>query len=89
MKPVLKLFILATCPYCKQVLKWMEELKSENKDYAAIEVTIINEKLEPELAAQHDYYLVPTYYIDDIKVHEGAASKEIVRDVFDKFLAKQ
>ncbi|KAF0197209.1 MAG: glutaredoxin-like protein [Bacillota bacterium] len=66
----------------------MEELKGENENYAAIEVALINEKLQPELAAQYDYYLVPTYFINANKVHEGAASKETVRNVFEKFLAQ-
>jgi thioredoxin-like negative regulator of GroEL len=88
MGPVLKLFILPTCPYCKQVLKWMEELKNENEAYVAVKVNIIDEKQQPDVAAQHDYYYVPTFFLDGEKVHEGAATKDKVQKVFDQFLAK-
>lgn len=88
MKPETKLFILPTCPYCKQVLNWMEELKSEDTKYAGVDLTIVNEKLQPELAEQYDYYYVPTFFSGDTKVHEGACSKEAVRKIFDEILAK-
>ena len=87
MKPVLRLFVLAACPYCKQVFRWMEELMNEDQRYAAVDVTVIDEKLQPEVAEQYEYYYVPTYFINGNKVHEGAASKEIVRKVFEQVLA--
>ena len=62
----------------------MEELKNENPKYAGIEVQIVDEQEQAELAAQHDYFYVPAYYINGEKVHEGAATKEIVKQVFDK-----
>ncbi|NMB96181.1 MAG: thioredoxin family protein [Clostridiaceae bacterium] len=83
MKPIL-MFILKGCPYCKKALNWMEELKNENPKYAGIEVQIVDEQEQAELAAQHDYFYVPAYYINGEKVHEGAATKEIVKQVFDK-----
>jgi glutaredoxin len=85
MKPV-QLFILENCPYCRQALSWMEELKRENPEYSKVEMTIIDEGKQPDLAGQYDYYYVPTYYVDDVKVHEGVASKEKVKAVFDKAL---
>jgi len=88
MKHELKLFILPTCPYCKQVLGWMDELRSEDPRYAQIAVNMINEKQQPELAAQYDYYYVPTCFIDQTKVHEGAATKEKVRQVFEQCLSQ-
>jgi thioredoxin 1 len=83
MKSVL-LFIMESCPFCRQALSWMDELKKENAKYADVKVTIIDEQLQPDIANQYDYYYVPTYYIDGAKVHEGAASKEIIRKVFEK-----
>ncbi len=88
MKPDLKLFILETCPYCKQVFKWMDELIAENPKYAAIKVEMVNERVSPEICNAHDYYYVPTYFLDGEKVHEGACSKEKVREIFEKYLAK-
>jgi thioredoxin 1 len=85
MKPVL-LFILPSCPYCKQALSWMEELKNETPQYNEVQLTIVDEGRQPDIAGEYDYYYVPTYYIDGTKVHEGAATKEIVRSVYEKAL---
>lgn len=83
MKSVL-MFVLKSCPYCKEALSWMKELQNENAKFSDVEVKIIDEGLEPEVADKYDYYYVPTYYIDGVKIHEGAATKEIVRKVFEK-----
>ncbi|NLM34357.1 MAG: glutaredoxin [Clostridiales bacterium] len=80
------MFILASCPYCRKALAWMEELKNENPAYANIQIKIIDEGKEPEIANQYDYYYVPTYYIGKEKLHEGAAKKEIIQKIFDKAL---
>lgn len=85
MKPVL-MFAMKSCPYCKQAFQWMDELCEENDKYNAVEVKVIDENLQPEVAKQYNYYYVPTYFVDGQKVHEGVPSKEIVRSVFDKAL---
>lgn len=83
MKPV-TMFITEWCPYCKKALAWMEDIKKQNPKYADIEIKIIDEELQPDTAKQYTYYYVPTYYVDGVKVHEGAASKDIVIGVFEK-----
>jgi thiol-disulfide isomerase/thioredoxin len=83
MKPVI-MFITSWCPYCKQAFSWIEDLKKENQKYSNIEVTIVDEERQPEIAKQYDYYYVPTFYVDGIKIYEGATSKDIVRQVFEK-----
>lgn len=87
MKPVV-MFVMESCPYCKKALQWMEELQNENEKYNEVEVTIIDENRQPDVAKQYDYYYVPTYFVDGLKVHEGAATKDIVRNVFEKSLEK-
>jgi hypothetical protein len=64
----------------------MEELKEENPKYGDIPLKIIDEGKEPDIASQYDYYYVPSYYIKEEKLHEGVATKDIVRQVFDKSL---
>ncbi|MBC2580469.1 thioredoxin family protein [Clostridium sp. DJ247] len=86
MKPVF-MFITDWCPYCKQALSWMEELKRENPKYTDVNVRVVDEEREPAIAKEHDYYYVPTYYVDGVKVHEGVPSKDIVRQVFEKALS--
>lgn len=67
-----------------EALSWMEEIKREEPKYSEVEVRIIDEGKNPEIANTYDYYYVPTYYVDGVKVHEGVASKEKVRRVFEK-----
>lgn len=82
MKPI-RMFIQAGCPYCKAALKWINELKEENPAYQALEMTIIDENIERALAQKYDYYYVPTFYVNEEKKHEGAATKQLVKQVFD------
>lgn len=78
------MFITDWCPYCKQALSFMEDLKKEHPEYGNLEVKIIDEERQPEIAKQYDYYYVPTYYVDGVKVHEGVPSRDIVRKVFEE-----
>ena len=76
------MFIIASCPYCKAALGWMDELKEKNPEYKNLEIEIIDENEHPEIADKFDYHYVPTYYVDDKKVHEGAANLRKVNKVF-------
>lgn len=80
-----ELFYLKNCPYCKQAIHWMNELKEDSK-YADIQIKMIEETEESAYAEAHDYYYVPTFYIEDVKVHEGAATKEKIEEVLGKSL---
>ncbi len=82
MKPIL-MFIMASCPYCQKATRYMEELMKETPRYKEIPLKVIDETLEPEIADRYDYYYVPTFYVDKEKVHEGAATKDDVRRVFE------
>jgi len=82
MKPVI-MFVTEWCPYCKKALNWMEDIQKQNPAFTDIEIKIIDEELQPDIAKQYTYYYVPTYYVDGVKVHEGAASKEIISKVFE------
>jgi len=82
MKPVL-MFITSWCPYCKKAYSMIDDLKNTHPEFANIEVTIIDEELKPEIAKQYDYYYVPTFYVGDVKLHEGVPSKDIIQKVFE------
>ena len=83
MKDIL-MFTMAACPYCRAAHRWMEEILQEHPQYRDIPIQIIDEVQQPEIANRYDYYFVPTYYVDGVKVHEGAATKEIVQGVYEK-----
>ncbi len=82
----LTLFYLESCPHCKRARGYMAELCSENPDYAAIPVKMVEEREQKALADKYDYFYVPCYYIGDEKISEGAIDKEGVQAVFDKAL---
>ena len=82
LKPI-KMFMKSTCPYCMEARRWMNVLIAENEKYKSLEITMVDENVHPDIAAQYDYYYVPTYYVGDEKVHEGAANREKVKRVFD------
>ncbi|MCL2200967.1 MAG: thioredoxin family protein [Oscillospiraceae bacterium] len=79
----IKMFVLARCPYCKQALKWMDELYEEKPEYRALNIEEIDEKLRPDISDNYDYNLVPAYFVDEVQVHSGAASKELIRSIFE------
>jgi len=80
------LFTMKSCPYCKAALRFMDDLFAENPQYKSLEIENIDEREHPQIAAAYDYYYVPTYYVGDEKLHEGAASLDKVRRVFDAAL---
>ena len=81
------MFVLSGCPYCKRALGYQDELIEENPEYRGISIEIIDEEEQKELADSYDYYLVPTYYVNGQKLHEGAMEKAGVKAVLDAALS--
>jgi glutaredoxin len=86
MKQVLY-FYMEGCPFCRQADRWMEETLLEHPEFASVEVKKVEERRERAFANGFDYYFVPTYYVDGVKVHEGVASKRVVESVFQRALS--
>lgn len=80
-----ELFYLKNCPYCKQAIAWLEELK-QMEAYQGIQIKMIEESENVDYAEAHDYYYVPTFYIEDVLVHEGVATKDKIEEVLKKSL---
>lgn len=85
----MKLFILEHCPHCKRARKWMDELYKENPLYKQIPIEIIDERKEEALASTYDYYYVPCFFEGKTKLHEGVASKDIIKTLFDNYLKER
>lgn len=77
-----KLFMFAGCPHCRKAQKFIDELVSENPRYGEVGITVIDERKDPKTADKYDYYYVPTFYVDEEKIHEGTVTKEDVEKVF-------
>jgi len=77
-----KMFMTETCPHCKKAFMLMEKICAEHPEYKAINIEKIDESKDADYAAKFDYYYIPTYYIDGVKVHEGATTREIIERVY-------
>ena len=51
-----------------------------------MELTVIDETRQPDVAEKWDYYYVPTYFVGKEKLHEGAATKDKIQRVFERAL---
>ncbi|MDR1917186.1 MAG: thioredoxin family protein [Synergistaceae bacterium] len=78
----IKMFMMDTCPHCKRALELMEEIFIEHPEYRDIPLKKIDENIEPDYAYQFDYYYVPTFYVEEAKIHEGIPSKDDIKRVF-------
>jgi len=79
-------FMMPGCPYCRRAEAWVSELSRENPEYGKIPMRVIDETRESALANTYEYWYVPTYYVGGVKLHEGAASKEKIKQVLDAAL---
>lgn len=73
-----KMFYLENCPHCKRAFKMIEAIKSKNPQYENIEFDLVEESQNVKMASTYDYYLVPTFYVGDKKIHEGVPSFEAI-----------
>lgn len=76
-----KAFYLENCPHCRRAFKMIEELKTKNPKYSEVDIEYIDESVHVQIANAHDYYFVPTFYVDGIKVHEGVPTMDKIEDV--------
>ena len=81
MKQVI-LFIIKSCPYCIMANKFMKQIFKENPQFKDVPLRIVDENEQKAIADQYNYYYVPTYYVDGVKMHEGVPTKEKVEAVF-------
>lgn len=78
-------FYLQSCPYCKRAEKFLQELMAQPR-YSEITVEMIEESRQRDYARQFDYYYVPCFYVDGVKIHEGAADKNDIIKVLESAL---
>lgn len=76
-----KMMYLKNCPYCKQALQIIDDLKSCHPEFQKIQIEMIEEHEEPEKTKGLDYWYVPTYFVNGDKIHEGIPTKEALKQV--------
>ena len=53
------MFVMEGCPYCRQAFKWMDELMQQYPEYNDVELSVIDETRQPDLA-EADLYGRPS-----------------------------
>lgn len=79
-----ELFYLPQCPHCKLAFSLIKELQQEDSKYGSVVIEMIDESREKAYAEKHDYWYVPCFYIDNVKVSEGHVEKPDVKKVLDQ-----
>jgi len=75
------MFVMETCPHCIKALEFLDRLKKEHPEYQQIEIERIDEEAHPDIANRYDYWLVPTFYVGEEKLHEGVPTLDKVERV--------
>ena len=78
-------FYLQSCPYCRRAEKFLQELLAQPR-YSEVTVEMVEESRQRDYARQFDYYYVPCFYVDGVKIHEGAADKNDMIKVLESAL---
>lgn len=65
------LFYLEDCPYCHYAKRAFKELIEEDPAYGEIQVDWVEERRQPKIAEQYDYYYVPTIFYGNEKLYEA------------------
>lgn len=77
----IKLFYIEGYPHCRKAFRILDELKAKNPEYSKIDVEYIDENKDVVSANLYDYYYVPTFFVDDVKMHEGVPTEEKIERV--------
>ena len=75
-------FMLPGCPHCNLARRLISEVMRD-KGYDDITVKEIDERKNAAYAEKFDYYLVPSFYLDGVKLHEGHAERGDIERVLD------
>ncbi|MGI6174875.1 MAG: glutaredoxin [Christensenellales bacterium] len=82
----LLLFRRMNCPRCRSVMRYLDELMWQYPIYKTIQIRIIDEAIESDLAAQHDYSDVPSFFYNGQMLHEGKADRQMTKRILDTVL---
>ena len=66
----LKIFYLDGCPYCRNAAAAVKELRTELPGFETLAIEWIEERKNPAIAEQYDYYYVPTVFLGKEKLYE-------------------
>lgn len=83
----LTMFYLENCPHCRRAYSMIEELKSQYQKYSNVNIELVEESKNVQMASAHDYYYVPAFFLDGEKLFEGVPSIDKIEEVLKKATA--
>ncbi len=83
------MFILRSCPFCIRAMQQVEKILSANPEFRAIPFETIDERQQQAYADKHDYYYVPSIYLDGEKVYEERVLHRDLLDIFKKAMEEK
>lgn len=81
MAKAVKMMVLDGCPHCRNAFRMLDELKQEHPEYQSVNIEVIEEQREEEKTKGYDYWYVPTFFVNEVKMHEGVPTKDKVEAV--------
>ncbi|HBU13284.1 MAG TPA: thioredoxin family protein [Clostridiales bacterium] len=82
-----KMMVLESCPHCKKAFRIIKDLMEKHPEFTKVRVEVIEESKEPQKTEGYDYWYVPTFFVEGIKMHEGVPSEHSIENVFRKALS--
>ena len=76
-----RMMYLKGCPHCKAAFAMVKELQDSYPELRGVNIEAIEEQEQKKLADSLDYWYVPTYFVDGVKLLEGVPTKEKVEAV--------
>lgn len=76
-----QMFKMEGCPYCAKAFRLIREIQKKEPELRDVDIEVIDEKQQPEIADRYDYWYVPTFYVDGEKLLEGDPSAAQVEHV--------
>lgn len=76
-----RMMYLKGYPHCEAAFAMVKELQDSYPELRDVVIEAIEEQEQKELADSLDYWYVPTYFVDGVKLLEGVPTKEKVENV--------
>jgi glutaredoxin len=78
---VIEFYFLANCPHCQKAFKLIKSFQESNPIYKNVKFELIEEEIDSQRANSKDYYYVPTFFYQGVKLHEGTVNESDIEKV--------
>lgn len=75
------------CSYCEHAIRHVQEWQKQEEKYLAVDVVVIDEEAHPDYTEKNHCYVFPSFFAGGVKLYEGIATKEVVRQILEIVLS--